>query len=185
MVPPSLAEAAAWDFANENKIEMVVINTTMVVGHLLQPEVKESVKPILDLINASGRYCLLERMVHCSQLAQILHDLYQTLQILDNCEDDEPYMPLYQFSKENINSLGIEFIPLEGCSYKQGLSLKHITTGTVRRSDVSRPVQAYDTLPIPTLGSSCDEVELDIDKREDEEELEEGGGDIDKDDEDE
>ncbi|XP_058778730.1 cinnamoyl-CoA reductase CAD2-like [Vicia villosa] len=109
----SLAEAAAWDFVNENKIEMVVINTTMVAGHLLQPEVKESVQPIQDIINASGRYCLLERMVHCLQLAKILHDLYQTLQILDNCEDDEPYMPLYQFSKEKINSLGIEFIPLE------------------------------------------------------------------------
>ncbi|XP_045825072.1 phenylacetaldehyde reductase-like isoform X2 [Trifolium pratense] len=47
----TLAEAAAWKFANENNIDMVVINPTMVVGSLLQPEVNESVEPILRLIN--------------------------------------------------------------------------------------------------------------------------------------
>jgi len=29
------------------------------------------------------------------------------------CEDDGPYMPTYQFSKEKAKSLGIEFTPLE------------------------------------------------------------------------
>ncbi|XP_058747568.1 phenylacetaldehyde reductase-like isoform X4 [Vicia villosa] len=142
MLAKTLAEAAGWEFVNKNKIDMVVINPTMVAGPLLQPEVNESVQPILDIINglpfrnknygwvnvkdvanahihayeitsASGRYCLSERMLHCSELAKILQDLYPTLQISDKCEDDEPYMPLYQFSKEKINSLGIEFIPLE------------------------------------------------------------------------
>ncbi|PNY10314.1 cinnamoyl-CoA reductase 1-like protein [Trifolium pratense] len=104
----TLAEAAAWKFANENNIDMVVINPTMVVGSLLQPEVNESVEPILRLINgipfpnkafgwvdvkdvahahvnayeiasASGRYCLADRVI----------------------------------SKEKAKSLGIEFTPLE------------------------------------------------------------------------
>ncbi|XP_058752367.1 cinnamoyl-CoA reductase CAD2-like isoform X3 [Vicia villosa] len=111
----ALAEAAAWEFVNENKIDMVVINPTMVAGPLLQPEVNESVQSILNLINgipfpnyafgwvnvkdvanahihayeiasASGRYCLAERVVHHSELANILQDLYPTLQISDNFE---------------------------------------------------------------------------------------------------
>ncbi|XP_058752377.1 cinnamoyl-CoA reductase CAD2-like isoform X2 [Vicia villosa] len=100
----TLAEAAAWEFVNENNIDMVVINPTMVAGPLLQPEVNESVQPILNLINgipfpnfaigwvnvkdvanahihayeiasASGRYCLSETVVHYSELAKILRDL--------------------------------------------------------------------------------------------------------------
>jgi hypothetical protein len=46
-----LAEAAAWKFVNENNIDMVALNPTMVAGPLLQPEVNESVEPILNLIN--------------------------------------------------------------------------------------------------------------------------------------
>ncbi|XP_058752372.1 cinnamoyl-CoA reductase CAD2-like [Vicia villosa] len=138
----ALAEAAAWEFVNENKIDMVVINPTMVVGPLLQPEVNESVQPILNLINgipfpnsaigwvnvkdvanahihayeiasASGRYCLAERVVHYSELAKILHGLYPTLQISDKCEDEEPYKTTFQISKEKAKSLEIEFTPLE------------------------------------------------------------------------
>ncbi|CAK8561590.1 unnamed protein product [Lathyrus sativus] len=138
----TLAEAAAWEFANENKINMVVINPTMVAGPLLQPEVNESVQPILNLINGipfpnsaygwvnvkdvadahirayeipstSGRYCLSERGVHLSELATILRDLYPTLKISDKCEDEEPYITTYQISKEKAKSLGIVFTPLE------------------------------------------------------------------------
>ncbi|WJX93712.1 Coumarine and phenylpropanoid biosynthesis [Trifolium repens] len=138
----TLAEAAAWKFANENNIDMVVINPTMVVGSLLQPEVNESVETILKLINgipfpnkafgwvdvkdvahahvnayeiasASGRYCLADRVVHYSEIARILRDLYPTLQISDKCEDDGSYMLPYQISKEKAKSLGIEFTPLE------------------------------------------------------------------------
>ncbi|KAK2408197.1 NAD(P)-binding Rossmann-fold superfamily protein [Trifolium repens] len=138
----TLAEAAAWKFANENNIDMVVINPTMVVGSLLQPEVNESVEIILKLINgkpfpnkafgwvdvkdvaqahvnayeiasASGRYCLADRVIHYSEIARILRDLYPTLQISDKCEDDGSYMLPYQISKEKAKSLGIEFTPLE------------------------------------------------------------------------
>lgn len=138
----TLAEAAAWKFVNENNIDMVALNPTMVAGPLLQPEVNESVEPILNLINgipfpnkaigwvnvkdvanahihayeiasASGRCLLAERVVHYSELAMILRDLYPTLPISDKCEDDGPYMPTYQISKEKAKSLEIEFTPLE------------------------------------------------------------------------
>ncbi|CAI8608386.1 unnamed protein product [Vicia faba] len=138
----TLAEAAAWEFVNENKIDMVVINPTMVVGPLLQPEVNHSVQSILNLINgipfpnyafgwvnvkdvaiahirayeiasACGRYCLSERVVHHSELANMLQDLYPTLQISDKCENEETYTTTYQISKEKAVSLGIEFTSLE------------------------------------------------------------------------
>ncbi|KAK7264043.1 hypothetical protein RJT34_31646 [Clitoria ternatea] len=139
----TLAESAAWKFANENNIDMIAINPTMVAGPLLQPYINESVEPILKLItgapfpnrtygwvdvkdvanahiqayeiaSASGRYCLVERVLHHSELARILRDLYPTLQISDKCEVDEPYMPTYQISTERAKKgLGIEFTPLE------------------------------------------------------------------------
>ncbi|XP_057456784.1 phenylacetaldehyde reductase-like [Lotus japonicus] len=138
----TLAEDAAWKFVKENKIDMVVINPCMVAGPLLPPEVNYSVEPILNLINgfpfpnfsmgwvnvkdvakahiqayeiasASGRYCLIERVVHYSEIARILGDLYPTLQISNKCEDDGPYTPTYQYSQEKVKSLGIEFTPLE------------------------------------------------------------------------
>ncbi|KAL5063129.1 hypothetical protein RYX36_024866 [Vicia faba] len=138
----TLAEAAAWKFVNENNIDMVVINPATVAGPLLQAEVNQSVKPILNLINgipfpnnilglvnvkdvanahilayeiasASGRYCLAERVIHCSELAKILHNLYPTFQISDKCENEEPYLTTYQISNEKAKSLGIEFTPLE------------------------------------------------------------------------
>ncbi|XP_073226928.1 cinnamoyl-CoA reductase CAD2-like isoform X2 [Cicer arietinum] len=138
----TLAEAAAWKFVNENNIDMVVINPSMVVGPLLQPEINESVEPILNLINgvpfpndalgwldvkdvadahilayeiasANGRYCVAERVVHYSEIARILRDLYPTIQISDKCENDEPYEPPYQISKEKASSLGVKFTPLE------------------------------------------------------------------------
>ncbi|KAL2329225.1 hypothetical protein Fmac_022652 [Flemingia macrophylla] len=114
MLSKTLAEDAAWKFVNENNIDMIVINPAMVAGPLLQPDINESVKPILNLINgnckkfpnrrigwvnvkdvakahilayeiasASGRYCLVERVIHASELARILRDLYPTLQIPD------------------------------------------------------------------------------------------------------
>lgn len=139
----TLAEDAAWKFVKENSIDMITINPTMVSGPPLQPEINESVEPILNLINgkpfpnrtfgwvdvkdvanahilayeiasASGRYCLVERVIHFSELARILRDLYPTLQIPDKCEVDEPYVPTYQISTEKAKkSLGIEFTPLE------------------------------------------------------------------------
>ncbi|THF95808.1 hypothetical protein TEA_018223 [Camellia sinensis var. sinensis] len=107
----TLAEDAAWKFAKEKCIDMVVINPSMVIGPLLQPTLNASSAVILELINgsqtypnvsygwinvkdvanahiqayeipsASGRYCLVERVAHFSEVVKILHELYPSFQL--------------------------------------------------------------------------------------------------------
>ncbi|MED6179938.1 hypothetical protein PIB30_005396 [Stylosanthes scabra] len=137
------AENVARKFLSENNIELVVINQSLTIGPLLQPELNASVSIILNLINgsetypnasfgwinvkdvanahiqayeidsASGRYCIAERVVHFSQVTKILRQIYPTMKIPHKCADDKPYEPTFQVSKEKAKSLGIEFIPLE------------------------------------------------------------------------
>ncbi|MBA0671384.1 hypothetical protein Goklo_024911 [Gossypium klotzschianum] len=138
-----MAEDSAWKFSKEKGIDMVAINPAMVIGPLLQPTLNTSAAAILNLIkgaetfpnatfgwvnvkdvatahiqafeipSASGRYCLVERVVHYSEIVNILHHLYPSLQLPQKCAGDKPYVPTYQVSKEKAKSLGIEFIPLD------------------------------------------------------------------------
>ncbi|XP_015953672.1 phenylacetaldehyde reductase [Arachis duranensis] len=139
----TLAEDAAWKFAKENNIQLVTINPAMVIGPLLQPVLNTSAGGVLNLINgaqtfpnatfgwvnvkdvanahiqayeilsASGRYCMVERVEHFSGIVKLLRDLYPTLPLPEKSADDKPYVPTYQVSKEKTESLGLEFIPLE------------------------------------------------------------------------
>ncbi|URE38287.1 NmrA-like family [Musa troglodytarum] len=139
----TLAEEAAWKFSKENDIDIVTINPAMVIGPLLQSTLNTSSAAVLNLINgsstfpnaafgwvnvqdvamahvlafelpsASGRYCLVERVVHFSVLLKIIHELYPSFQLPDKCADDEPFVPVYQVSKEKFKSLGLDYIPLE------------------------------------------------------------------------
>ncbi|KAJ9698035.1 hypothetical protein PVL29_007239 [Vitis rotundifolia] len=143
VVSKTLAEDAAWKFAKEKGIDMVTINPAMVIGPLLQPTLNTSAAAILSLINggqtfpnasfgwvnvkdvaeahiqafevpsASGRYCLVERVVHYSEIVKILKELFPDFQLPEKCADDKPFVPTFQVSKEKAKSLGIEFIPLE------------------------------------------------------------------------
>ncbi|XP_052201167.1 phenylacetaldehyde reductase-like isoform X2 [Diospyros lotus] len=106
-----LAENASWKFANDKGIDMVSINPGMVIGPLLQPTVNASAAHILNLINgsqtyinvsfawvnvkdvanahiqafelpsANGRYCLVERVVHLSEVVKMLGKLYPSLRL--------------------------------------------------------------------------------------------------------
>ncbi|GAB2218392.1 hypothetical protein Droror1_Dr00001615 [Drosera rotundifolia] len=139
----TLAEDAAWKFAREKGIDLVTINPAMVVGPLLQPTLNTSAAAVLNLINgsktfpnssfgwvnvknvanahilafevpsASGRYCLVETVVHYSELVKILHELYPSVPLPDKSADDKPFAPTFQVSKEKTKSLGVEFIPLK------------------------------------------------------------------------
>ncbi|KAL7174180.1 hypothetical protein ACSBR2_033438 [Camellia fascicularis] len=139
----TLAEDAAWKFAKEKCIDMVVINPSIVIGPLLQPTLNASSAAILELINgsltypngsygwinvkdvanahiqayeipsASGRYCLVERVAHFSEVVKILHELYPSFQLPKKVADDKPYILLHQVSKEKAKTLGIDFISLE------------------------------------------------------------------------
>nr|QHS84907.1 cinnamyl alcohol dehydrogenase [Pyrus sinkiangensis] len=139
----TLAEDAAWKFVKEKGIDLVTINPAMVIGPLLQPTLNTSAAAILNVIKgartfpnasfgwinvkdvanahiqaferpaASGRYCLVERVAHFSEVVRVLRELYPTLQLPEKCADDKPFVPTYQVSKEKAKSLGVEFIPLD------------------------------------------------------------------------
>ncbi|XVF69610.1 hypothetical protein PTKIN_Ptkin11bG0095000 [Pterospermum kingtungense] len=143
VVSKTMAEDAAWKFSKEKGIDLVVINPAMVIGPLLQPTLNTSAAAVLSLIkgaqtfpnatfgwvnvkdvanahmqafevpSASGRYCLVERVAHYSEIVNILKDLYPSFQLPEKCADDKPYVPIYHVSKEKAESLGIEFIPLD------------------------------------------------------------------------
>ncbi|KAM1448283.1 hypothetical protein FF1_007040 [Malus domestica] len=55
----------------------------------------------------SGRYCLVERVAHFSEVVRILCELYNFV------IDEKPFVPTYQVSKGKAKSLGVEFIPLD------------------------------------------------------------------------
>ncbi|XP_052170078.1 phenylacetaldehyde reductase-like [Diospyros lotus] len=141
MLSKTLAEEAAWKFSKENGIDMVVLNPGLVIGPLLQQTFNESVEMILKLINgaptfpnvifrlvdvrdvanahiqafeipsANGRYCLVGRTVHCSDVLKILSELYPELKLPERCMDEKPFISTYQVSKDRAKTLGIDFIP--------------------------------------------------------------------------
>ncbi|PON74274.1 NAD(P)-binding domain containing protein [Parasponia andersonii] len=142
MLSKTLAEEAAWKFAKEKGIDLVALNPVYVIGPLLQPTLNFTVEMILNHINearfpntvyryvdvrdvalahiqafevssASGRYCVVGHMVHLSEALNILRQLYPTLSIPEECEDDKPLVQAYQISNEKVKSLGINFTPLE------------------------------------------------------------------------
>ncbi|KVH90372.1 NAD-dependent epimerase/dehydratase [Cynara cardunculus var. scolymus] len=93
----TLAEEAAWKFAKEKGMDIVTINPAMA----------------FEIPSASGRYCLVERVVHYSELIAILRKLYPSCQLPEKCADDNPFAPTFQVSKEKAKSLGIDYIPIE------------------------------------------------------------------------
>ncbi|XP_049347980.1 phenylacetaldehyde reductase-like [Solanum verrucosum] len=139
----TLAEDAAWKFVKEKGIDMVVVNPAMVIGPLLQPTLNTSSAAVLSLVNgaetypnssfgwvnvkdvanahilafenpsANGRYLMVERVAHYSDILKILRDLYPTMQLPEKCADDNPLMQNYQVSREKAKSLGVEFTTLE------------------------------------------------------------------------
>ncbi|KAL2540910.1 NAD(P)-binding Rossmann-fold superfamily protein [Abeliophyllum distichum] len=139
----TLAEEAAWKFVKEIGLDMVVLNPAMVIGPLLQPTLNTSSAAILNLLksaepypnatfgwvnvkdvanahilafenpSANGRYCLVERVAHFSEIVKMLRELYPTLPLPEKCVDDKPFVPTYQVSKEKAKSLGIEFTSLK------------------------------------------------------------------------
>ncbi|KAF2293459.1 hypothetical protein GH714_001957 [Hevea brasiliensis] len=137
------ADEAAWRFAKENGIDLVTIHPGFVIGPLLQPTLSPSVEVFAHYINgaktfpndnckfidvrdvanahigafelasASGRYCLVGTVVHYSEFLKIVHKHYPTLHIPEKCQDDKPFVPKYEVSKEKAKVLGIDFIPLD------------------------------------------------------------------------
>ncbi|KNA11911.1 hypothetical protein SOVF_130830 [Spinacia oleracea] len=139
----TLAEEAAWKFAKEHGLDLVSMNPGMVIGPMLPLKLNETVSLIFTLINgeqtypnvalpwvhiqnvaeahirafelpsANGRYCLVESVVHHSEIVKMLHDLYPTLPVSDKCADEGPLAKTYKISKTKAESLGIQYIALK------------------------------------------------------------------------
>ncbi|CAO2837308.1 unnamed protein product [Amaranthus hypochondriacus] len=140
----TLAEEAAWKFVKENEIDMVCMNPTMTIGPILQPTLNESVASLLNLINGSefypnyacpwvhvknvaeahirafempsakGRYLIAERVLHLSQVLEILHEIYPSLKLPHKCVEVPGLIRnKFKVSNSKAKSLGIEFIPFE------------------------------------------------------------------------
>jgi nucleoside-diphosphate-sugar epimerase len=53
MVSKILAEEAAWRFAEENSIDLVILNPGLVIGPLIQPTPTFSLEEFLKLLNGT------------------------------------------------------------------------------------------------------------------------------------
>ncbi|CAN0917306.1 Phenylacetaldehyde reductase [Linum grandiflorum] len=143
MLAKTLAEELAWKFSKENGMDIVSLNPGLVIGPLLQPTLNTSAESVLNLVkgvekypnttyrwvdvrdvayahiyalenpSAGGRYCLVGAVLHASEAAKILHELFPDLNIPQQCADDKPPTPKYQVSKERVESLGVKYTPLE------------------------------------------------------------------------
>ncbi|GMI98243.1 hypothetical protein like AT5G19440 [Hibiscus trionum] len=142
MASKTLAEEAAWKFAKENGMDLVVLNPGFMFGPLLQPVLNSTSEVVLgftkgensftsstywlvdvrdvayahvqafEIPSATGRYCLVERVVTFSEILKTLNELYPTLGLQAKCEDDDkPLEPIFKVSQEKAKSLGVSFIP--------------------------------------------------------------------------
>lgn len=66
-----------------------------------------------EVPSANGRYCMVERVAHHSELVKLIHKMYPDIPVPDKCADDQSFVPTYQVSKDKIKSLGMELTPLD------------------------------------------------------------------------
>ncbi|KAL0291433.1 UNVERIFIED_CONTAM: Cinnamoyl-CoA reductase 1 [Sesamum calycinum] len=139
----TLAEEATWEFVEENGLDLVTLHPGFVIGPPLQPTLNLTAEAFLNLINgkeffadgvyryvdvrdvalahilafenpsASGRYCLVGRVTHSSEVRAILTESFPSLNLHGKSRENLPARPAYQVSKEKAKTLGINFTPLE------------------------------------------------------------------------
>ncbi|KAL0377161.1 UNVERIFIED_CONTAM: Cinnamoyl-CoA reductase 2 [Sesamum calycinum] len=136
-VAKTLAEKAAWEYAQENGINLVILHPGFVIGPLLQPALNTSSQLFLNVLSgsqdfrdyqfvdvrdvasahilafenpsATGRYILVGTSITHSHLQHILQELYPSLNFPTIGERN----PTFQVSKKKAESLGIKFMALE------------------------------------------------------------------------
>ncbi|XP_073028201.1 cinnamoyl-CoA reductase CAD2-like [Primulina eburnea] len=136
-VSKTLAEEAAWKFAKENDIDLVVTNPGFVIGPILQPTLNLSSESFLNLIkgkggfpsyqfvdvrdvaeahilgfenpSASGRYLLVGSVLTRSEVMEILQKLYPSMDVPKIAAGD----PAYQVCNKRAQDLGVVFTPFE------------------------------------------------------------------------
>ncbi|KAE8665640.1 WD-40 repeat family protein / notchless protein, putative isoform 1 [Hibiscus syriacus] len=144
MLSKTLAEEAAWRFAKDNRIDLVVLNPGFVIGPPLQPVLNitsvgslphERLVDVRDVAyahiqafeipSANGRYCLVERNVQVLKILKTLNEFYPTLGLQEKCRDqDKSVEYFFRISQEKEKSLGLSFIPWDVSTRETIESLK-------------------------------------------------------------
>ncbi|KAK8565981.1 hypothetical protein V6N12_059525 [Hibiscus sabdariffa] len=117
MLSKTLAEEAAWRFAKDNRINLVVLNPGYVIGPLLQSALNTTSELVLSLTRgentlptstfrfvdvrdvayahilafevplAAGRYCLVDRNVQIPEVLKTVKELYPTPGLQEKCKN--------------------------------------------------------------------------------------------------
>ncbi|VVA90396.1 unnamed protein product [Arabis nemorensis] len=150
----TLAENAAWQFAKDNGIDMVVMNPGFIIGPILQPTLNFSVEMIVDIINgkstfntgsyrfvdvrdvalahvkaletpsANGRYIIDGPSVTVNDVRELLRELFPDLSLADMNGESEMNLATYKVCVEKAKSLGVEFTPIESSLRDTIISLR-------------------------------------------------------------
>ncbi|KAI3757685.1 hypothetical protein L6452_05228 [Arctium lappa] len=100
----TMAEKAAWEFCNQNGINLVTILPSFVVGPSLLPTLCSTASDILGLLQG------ISTVIDNDELVSILSERYPTLPIPKRFEQhDRPY---YKFDTTKLKSLGFKFKPI-------------------------------------------------------------------------
>ncbi|KAL9259036.1 Retrovirus-related Pol polyprotein from transposon RE1-like protein [Drosera capensis] len=105
------AELRSCNFELDKWIKNISKNTSF--GWVNVKDVANAHILAFEVPSPSGRYCLVETVVHYSEIAKILHELYPSAPFPHKSAGDKPFTPTFHVSKEKTKSLGIEFIPLK------------------------------------------------------------------------
>ncbi|GKB59112.1 tetraketide alpha-pyrone reductase 1-like protein [Tanacetum coccineum] len=113
----TMAEDAAVKFSHENGLDLVSINLVFPDGVYRLVDVRDvAIAHILAFENpkANCRYCVVGNVIQSSEIMKIVDKLYPTLDQSKRCKDGKSLEPLiYNVSRVKVESLGVEFTPVE------------------------------------------------------------------------
>eukprot|EP00250_Pteridium_aquilinum_P009799 c18945_g1_i1 orf=390-1280(-) len=109
-----LSEKAAWKFAEETGLDVVVINPGCVLGPLLQPRLNASSGVLSNLMqDAKGRYLCTEGIIHFSDLAEEVAQMYPMYNVYRFKEETHPGLVRVAKPSRKLESLGFTFTSRE------------------------------------------------------------------------
>ncbi|GMH30458.1 hypothetical protein Nepgr_032301 [Nepenthes gracilis] len=133
LLAKTLAEEAAWKLAKERElISGAKTYPNLALGWVHVGDVASAHIQAFEIPSTNGRHCLVESVVHYSEVVKILHELYPDLRLPIECSDGNPFMPTYEVSKERAKSLGIDYIPLK-------VSLRETVESLKAKNDLFNP----------------------------------------------
>ncbi|KAF0901125.1 hypothetical protein E2562_038034 [Oryza meyeriana var. granulata] len=111
----TVAEQAAWELAKERRLDLVVVNPSLVLGPLLQPAA-----PV-----ARGRYLCAGRTLHRGEVCRILGGLFPGYPVPTRCKGDAGETAEgCRFSSRKLAELGVAVTPASQCLYDTVVSLQ-------------------------------------------------------------